>query len=272
MFRGMEKALVSSLVLHVLALVLFIGLPFFGDSRSAPQPSISVEIVKIGPKTQGPTKKATKKTAAKTPPKKETPKKSLPKPKQEQKKTADKPQPKEQPKAVPIKKKEPPKPEKKEPQKQEPVKKEEPKKEEEDSAFDSVLKNLEDLKPEEESKKEDDPKTENTSLIEPAEELTISERDAVSRQFIPCWSLLAGGKDAENMVIDIKVSANPDGTVREAHIVNTARMAYDKTFEAAALSARRAVLNPKCSPLKLPAEKYTQWKNITLRFNPKHMF
>ena len=257
--------------------VLFIGLPFFGSTRMEPQPVISIEVVKIGPKTQGPTKKAKKKKANVAPPKKPVPKKTQPKPKPK----PVKPKPVEKSKE-PVKK-EVPKPEKKEPPKKEPApkpevekkpeKKLDPKKvEQDDSAFNSVLKNLMEDRPEEDSEKEDDPKTENTTLIEPGEELTISEKDAVSRQFMPCWNLLAGAKEATDMVVDIKIAANPDGTVREAHIVNTSRMAYDKIFEAAALSARRAVLNPRCSPLKLPAEKYAQWKNITLRFNPKHMF
>jgi hypothetical protein len=34
-------------------------------------------------------------------------------------------------------------------------------------------------------------------------------------------------------------------------------------------TAQRAVLNPRCSPLRLPADEYDQWKSITLSFNPK---
>jgi hypothetical protein len=31
------------------------------------------------------------------------------------------------------------------------------------------------------------------------------------------------------------------------------------------------VLNPQCSPLKLPPEKFDQWKTLELTFNPKDL-
>ena len=40
---------------------------------------------------------------------------------------------------------------------------------------------------------------------------------------------------------------------------------------AAADSAVRAVRNPKCSPLELPADKYDQWKRIDFTFDPRDM-
>ena len=62
-----------------------------------------------------------------------------------------------------------------------------------------------------------------------------------------------------------------DATVYEAKIVNAHRMQQDPLFRAAAESARRAVLDPQCNPFPLPPEKYQQWKNIELTFNPKEM-
>jgi len=49
-------------------------------------------------------------------------------------------------------------------------------------------------------------------------------------------------------------------------------MRGDAFFRTAAEAARRAVLNPKCNKLKLPAEKFDQWQQMTLNFNPKEMF
>jgi hypothetical protein len=57
--------------------------------------------------------------------------------------------------------------------------------------------------------------------------------------------------------------------VTNVRIVDQSRYASDAFFRAAADSAKRALLNPRCSPLKLPADKYDQWKSITLSFNPK---
>jgi hypothetical protein len=93
----------------------------------------------------------------------------------------------------------------------------------------------------------------------------------VRQQIARCWNLPAGAKDAENLIIEIKVGMNPDGTVREARIANQSRMS-DGFFRAAAESALRAVLNPRCQPFKLPSEKYNIWQTMILTFNPKEMF
>ena len=102
--------------------------------------------------------------------------------------------------------------------------------------------------------------------------LTMSERDAVRRQIEPCWNVPAGARDAENLVVDIRLILNSDGTVITAELVDSTRASHDTFFRAAAESALRAVLNPKCSPLRLPPKKYEEWKNMVLSFNPRDMF
>ena len=84
--------------------------------------------------------------------------------------------------------------------------------------------------------------------------------------------LPAGAKEAENLSIEIKMAMNPDGTVRQARILDQNRLQSDPFFRAAAESALRAVLNPHCNPLKLPPEKYQQWQNMVLIFDPIQMF
>jgi hypothetical protein len=102
--------------------------------------------------------------------------------------------------------------------------------------------------------------------------LTISETDNVRRHLAKCWNLPAGAKDAGSLEIEIHMVMNQDGTVREARISNQARMQGDPFYRAMAESALRAVLNPRCSPLKLPPEKYNEWQVMDLVFNPKEMF
>jgi hypothetical protein len=99
--------------------------------------------------------------------------------------------------------------------------------------------------------------------------LTVSEKDLVIQQIEDCWSVPAGAKDAQNLIIDIHIDVGPDRTVTNVQIVDQSRYNSDQFFRAAADSARRAVQNPRCSPLKLPADKYDEWKSITLSFNPK---
>lgn len=104
-----------------------------------------------------------------------------------------------------------------------------------------------------------------------AQPLTMSEIDAIRRQIERCWNLPAGAKDAENLVVAVRVEMNSDGTPREAAVENQAEMRANPFFRSAAESALRAVLNPRCHPFKLPPEKYDRWKSMTLVFNPKEM-
>ena len=100
--------------------------------------------------------------------------------------------------------------------------------------------------------------------------ISISEIDHVRQQITKCWSPPAGAKDARNMIIEIAVSMNLDGTVRDAKINNKGLQA-DTFLRAMAESALRAVLNKHCQPFKLPREKFDRWKTMTLVFNPKEM-
>jgi len=102
--------------------------------------------------------------------------------------------------------------------------------------------------------------------------LTKSERDSVRQQIQKCWIIPAGAVDAKNLVVDIRLQLNADGTVLKAVIVDSARAARDKFFLSAAESALRAVRNTACSPLRLPPKKYEKWKNMILSFNPRDMF
>lgn len=98
--------------------------------------------------------------------------------------------------------------------------------------------------------------------------LTMSEEDALRRQIERCWSVPAGAKDAQNLVVEIKVRLNRDGSVIEASPVQSSRMA-DPFYRIAAESAVRAVL--RCQPLNVPRDKYSVWKEMTLTFNPKDL-
>ena len=100
-------------------------------------------------------------------------------------------------------------------------------------------------------------------------QLTVSELDMVRHQIARCWNVPAGVRDAKDLVIEIKVVVDPDGTVRQAAIVDQGRLGSDPFFRAAAESARRAFFNPQCRPLHLPAEKYAIWKDLVVDFSPK---
>ena len=102
--------------------------------------------------------------------------------------------------------------------------------------------------------------------------LTASELDMVRHQIAHCWNVPAGARDAKDLVVEIKVIVDPDGTVRQATIVDQGRLGGDPFFRAAAESARRAFFNPQCRPLHLPAEKYAIWKDLVVDFSPKDIW
>ncbi len=102
--------------------------------------------------------------------------------------------------------------------------------------------------------------------------LTISDVDFLRRQIERCWTVPAGARDAENLVVKIRIALNVDGTLRGSpEIVDRARMdkAGQEFYRTAAESARRAVL--QCAPYKMPRDKYERWRDIVLTFNPKQM-
>ena len=140
---------------------------------------------------------------------------------------------------------------------------------------DSVLKDVSKEKPREKEKKPEKKVVKNVAPAPPRpsldQRLTISELDSIRRQIEACWSIPAGARDAENLIVDISVVMNPDGTVQRAEIVDRSRLTSDPFYRAAAESALRAVLHPRCSPLILPPRKYQQWRRFTLSFNPKEL-
>jgi outer membrane biosynthesis protein TonB len=142
--------------------------------------------------------------------------------------------------------------------------------------FAKLLKNLET------NKKTDAPKTDaKADSKQPAQvasqapslsnRLTISEEDLLRRQIQQCWNMPVGARDAQNLIVEVIITVNPDRTVQNAEVVDKSRMATDSFYRAAGEAALRALYSPKCSPLELPADKYDQWKQIDFTFDPRDM-
>ena len=78
-------------------------------------------------------------------------------------------------------------------------------------------------------------------------------------------------EEAKDLSVEIRVQMRRDMTVDKASVLDRGRYNRDSAFRAAADSALRALRNPRCSPLKLPPEKYQQWKTIVINFDPRNM-
>jgi len=254
--RDRRKGRALSATLHLLFLLLAIfGLPYFTTSRPPEEPmAISVEILPISEISNVRPSEM---------------------PAEEQKNTAKEAPPVVTKDAVPLPPAEPiekPK-EKKEEKPPESKPKEKPKPKEDDLA--AVLKAVKDTaqkEKDEEKKKEDSTSKTHSNQYNPGLPMSLSEIDAVRSQIAKCWNVAAGAKDAQNLVVVLRLQLAPDGSLIKVELASESKSRYDSDsfFRAAADSARRAV--QECSPLKnLPPEKYATWRDMEMTFDPKEM-
>ena len=280
MTKEMKSALGISLFLHMgVAIVAVAGLPFLSVDKPLLNQPVPIEILDISDITT--TNKAPNEIKLKKPKPEEAPK--------VEKKIEAPPKVdiKEPPKIKPIKKPDVVEEAKAEPEKAPPVpvaekpKPPEPKKEKakepevnQEEEFLSVLKNLQDAEAPSDGEENKDTKVqpEPSPLAKFSEKLSASEIDAIAaalnNQFRGCWNLMAGARNAEDIIVKINLVLRPDRSVQSARIVDQWRYNQDSFYRAAADEAMRAVRHPNCEVLDLPADKYDLWKNLTFNFNP----
>lgn len=235
----------------------------------------------------------------------EPPKPTPPPPPKPEPKPESKPEPISEPEAEPIptlepKKPEPkpePKPEKKPEVKEEPKKKEDPKKEKEkveldldktkekpkpkkddksdkekiDKAFDDLFKDLNDDKKDKKTNSKSSGGKKGAPADRVGDVVTASEIDAIKAKMREIWIVPNGARGAKNLRIKVSLKLSRDATVLDVKIVETNRLS-DPVYKAAAESAERAIRDPRFSPVPLNLEKYEQWKEIILNFDPKDMY
>lgn len=273
----MRRGVTCSAVLHLAVILLaYFGLPHLLHSPPEPEQPIPVEVMTVAEKTSLPKAEPPKPQEKPEPPKKAEvpPAPPLPTPPPPQP-TPPKPEP--QVAAVPPAPTPEPRPKPKSQPASAPIVPEPPKakpKPPPQNSLESILRSVEKIKPRsqpDQAEKVIKELAQTTPRVTSSvdNKMTISEIDAVRRQIERCWNVPAGAKDAKDLVVDIHVLLNQDGTVRQATVVDQSRMNSDNFFRAAAESARRAVY--ACSPLKLPAEKYSIWQDMTLSFNPSQI-
>ena len=101
--------------------------------------------------------------------------------------------------------------------------------------------------------------------------LTLSEEDALKAQIFGCWSIPLGLPYNENLLVQIKLSLKPDGTVINSEILDHARMNKPGQgfYKVLAESALRAI--KLCQPLSVPSTGYERWKELQLNFDAREM-
>ena len=139
----------------------------------------------------------------------------------------------------------------------------------------SIASMLKDLRNEEsnnviEEKKEDE-KDDQTGENENNESmiLSISEIDILRQQLSSCWNAPAGAviNIGDKVTISAKVQQNMKVYPNSVRIVDTNISQSNPFYSPITDSAMRTLLNPECTPLKLPKDKYNLWKNLTITFD-----
>lgn len=101
--------------------------------------------------------------------------------------------------------------------------------------------------------------------------ITNAEKSGLRLAVQKCWNLPAGMRDASELKVTLAAELTPDGKVINGSIrLIDPSPAPDARFQAAYDAGRRALI--RCSPYTdLPREKYAQWRNIEVVFNPEGM-
>ena len=101
--------------------------------------------------------------------------------------------------------------------------------------------------------------------------LTLVRKMHLKAQIFGCWSIPLGLPYNENLLVRIKLSLKPDGTVINSEILDHARMnkpgqGFYKVLAESALRAIRL-----CQPLRVPTTGYERWKDLQLNFDAREM-
>lgn len=96
--------------------------------------------------------------------------------------------------------------------------------------------------------------------------MTSGDEDGIRSQIEGNWNLgsAAGAPNLEEIVVELRIELQPDGTVTRVTLLNNQADPYFRSISESAIRAVR-----QSSPLRLPPGKY--WPTIKLRFRPSEV-
>lgn len=99
--------------------------------------------------------------------------------------------------------------------------------------------------------------------------LTRGEKDAMRLAVAKCWNLGSSSTEALRTTVLVGFSLSPEGRVIGSSLrLLSSSSDSDAATKIAFEAARRAILRCGASGYDLPADKYAQWKDIEITFNP----
>ena len=100
---------------------------------------------------------------------------------------------------------------------------------------------------------------------------TGDDKDAFRNQVANCWSVNVGSR-AANVTVTIAMEMQPDGKVIASSIQMIAFEGGNQSDATEAFQAgRRAILRCQKDGYNLPKDKYDQWRNVEIKFDPSEM-
>jgi hypothetical protein len=102
--------------------------------------------------------------------------------------------------------------------------------------------------------------------------LSAGERDALRVAVAQCWNIGSLSTEALGTTVVIAVKMNQNGTpvaetIRMLSSSGGSNAAAQRVFD----SARRAIIRCGARGYDLPQEKFSQWQNIEMTFDPRKM-
>lgn len=99
--------------------------------------------------------------------------------------------------------------------------------------------------------------------------LTTGERGALVLAVQQCWNPPVGVQNDADLVVMLGVELKPDGSIASNPVLLAPAGTPQGTVKQAYEAGRRALI--RCAPYALPRDKYEQWRQLEVVFNPQNM-
>lgn len=106
----------------------------------------------------------------------------------------------------------------------------------------------------------------------PTQQQLATLKAMIQSQIYHCWDIPAGVKNAQNLIVRVRILLRQDGSLIGAPEVMNKERYNDPDgaqFDVAARAAVNAVY--KCTPLDLPRDRYNDWREVIQNFDPSQM-
>jgi hypothetical protein len=99
--------------------------------------------------------------------------------------------------------------------------------------------------------------------------MTADLSDALRGQIYRCWNPPTGVPHADQLIVSFQLSLARDGSVAQPPQLSGTSDNGNPYMQAAIEAARRAIYT--CAPYKLPVNRYSDWGQSTVVFNPRNL-